>query len=139
MSFTCRGEAMVVVTGLGVVGYRRLSKAIGEAVVRPSARFVRGAQGGPGVMALCVRTGTAGLSLLFILVWRVTTGFSSPSRCSGSGLAAGIWHSGGITSWEHATEACNNAVNCALKYTATEWCYRYGGDMASTTTFRSTS
>ena len=39
-------------------------------------------------------TGTSGLSLLFILVWIVTTGFSSLSRRSGSGLAAGIYSSG---------------------------------------------
>ena len=64
---------------------------------------VRDARGGRArdCVRLRMRIGTAGLSfsLLFVLVWIVTTGFSSPSRRSRSGLLAGgiFWCSGIIS------------------------------------------
>ena len=64
---------------------------------------VRDARGGRArdCVRLRMRIGTAGLSfsLLFVLVWIVTTGFSSPSRRSRSGLLAGgiFWFSGIIS------------------------------------------
>ena len=79
---------------------------LGGEVVRLSARLSLGhrlgsccARGPQGTTrnVVCVRTGTAGSSLLLTLVWIVFTEVSSASR-SGSGLTAGIWCSGIIYS-----------------------------------------